>query len=55
MSNLRYWIWLVSRKGEAARLKLLKALGSPEAVYFAGEDAYRQVPDMPQEVLAMRS
>ncbi len=52
MSNLRYWIWLVSRKGEAARLKLLKALGSPEAVYFAGEDAYRQVPDMPQEVLA---
>ena len=45
MSMLRYWIWLSSRPGIGGKTagRLLDYFGSPESVYFAGEDEYKQV------------
>ena len=43
MAELKYWLWLTGRKGleGRARTELLERLGSPERVYFAGEEEYR--------------
>lgn len=42
---LKYWIWLTTRKyvGTRGAYLLLRHFGSPEAVYFAEENAYKAV------------
>lgn len=42
MAALKYWIWLSSLKGisASAAMKLIYQMGSPEKVFFAGEDDY---------------
>lgn len=42
MSNLKYWIWLSSRKGLAGQsaMRVLNYFGSPERAYFSDKDEY---------------
>ena len=52
MSKLRHWLWLSSR-GSAPGMysaRLLEHFGSPSAAYFAGEQEYAQLPDLPSKV-----
>lgn len=52
MSKLRHWLWLSSR-GSAPGMysaRLLEHFGSPSAAYFAGQEEYAQLPDLPSKV-----
>lgn len=51
---LLYWIWLAMRTGisDRVRLVLLERFGSPEHVYFAQSEAYREVGELRPEGLA---
>ena len=42
MSNLKHWIWLTQRRGLAGQeaVRVLNHFGTPEQVFFAGEEAY---------------
>ena len=53
MANLKYWIWLTQRKdlaGQAA-IRALEYFGSPERIYFADEEEYRQADGIPAGAL----
>lgn len=43
MSSLKYWVWLAEKKGmgSAAKLALVQAMGGPDKVFFADEEALR--------------
>ena len=45
---LQYWLWLSEKAcvSKVRRLALLRALGSVEAVYFAGESELDQLADL---------
>jgi DNA processing protein len=53
MSALKYWLWLSSMRGlgQTRAAALIDALGSPENVYFAGEDEWREAADLPDPVV----
>jgi DNA processing protein len=53
MSALKYWLWLSSMRGlgQTRATALIGALGTPENVYFAGEDEWREAVDLPEPVL----
>ena len=42
MAALKYWIWLQSKAGisASAAVKLIRAMGSPEKIFFAEEPEY---------------
>ena len=54
IAALKYWVWLSNRPGTGnqLRLALLEAMGSPEAVYYAGEEELLQVPGMTRGALS---
>jgi DNA processing protein len=45
MSNLKYWLWLSTRKGIAGQvgMRVLNHFGSPERVYFSDLEEYRMI------------
>ena len=45
MASVVYWLWLSAIKGVSVRTKyrLLEHMGSPEAVFFAEERAFRDL------------
>lgn len=49
MANVKYWIWLSTRKGlgPVGALRLLDHFQTPEKVYFADLQAYQQVEGIP--------
>ncbi len=52
MSTLRHWLWL-STRGPAPGMyaaRILSRFGTPEAAFFAGEEDYKQIPDLPRSV-----
>lgn len=53
MANLKYWIWLTQRRELAGQgaVRLLEHFGSPERIYFADEEEYRQVDGLPEAAL----
>ncbi|MDR0325385.1 MAG: DNA-processing protein DprA [Oscillospiraceae bacterium] len=53
MSALKYWLWLSSMRGlgQTRAAALIDALGSPENVFFAGEDEWREAADLPEQAL----
>lgn len=55
MSNLKYWLWLSSRKGIAGQLgvRVLNHFGSPERVYFSDLEEFRMIDGLSE--LAMKS
>ncbi len=54
MSALKYWLWLSSMRGlgQNRAAALIDALGTPENVYFAGEDEWRAAAEIPEQALA---
>lgn len=55
MSNLKYWLWLSSRKGIAGQvgMRVLNYFGSPERVYFSDLEEYRMMEGLSE--LALKS
>lgn len=55
MSNLKYWLWLSSRKGIAGQLgvRVLNHFGSPERVYFSDLEEFRMIDGLSE--LAVKS
>ncbi|MCL2003048.1 MAG: DNA-processing protein DprA [Oscillospiraceae bacterium] len=53
MSALKYWLWLSSARGvgQTRAAALIDALGSPENIYFAGEDEWREAVDLPDSAV----
>jgi DNA processing protein len=53
MSALKYWLWLSSMRGlgQVRAAALIDSLGSPENVYFASEDEWREAADLPEQAL----
>lgn len=53
MAALKYWIWLTAQAGLSAPrvLDLLDRFGSPEQVYFADPDEYKELPRTLQTAL----
>jgi DNA processing protein len=53
MSALKYWLWLSSMRGlgQKRTADLIDALGSPENIYYAGEDEWREASDIPASAL----
>lgn len=53
MSALKYWLWLSSKRGlgQVRANALIDSLGSPENVYFAAEDEWREAVDLPEPAL----
>lgn len=52
MSTIRHWLWL-STRGSAPGMyaaRLLERFGSPEAAYFAPEEAYDRIDGLPAAV-----
>ncbi len=49
MADLKYWLWLTSRKqmGAARALAVLDYFVTPERAYYAEEEDYRQMPMPP--------
>lgn len=49
MANVKYWIWLATRKGlgPVGALRLLDQFGTPEKVYFADPESYSLVEGIP--------
>lgn len=54
MANLKYWLWLTTRKGLAGRqlTQLLDRFGSPEKIYFSDREEYRLADDLGEGALA---
>lgn len=48
MANLKYWLWLTTRKGLSATgiLELLDHFGTPEAAHFADPGEYDLIPGL---------
>lgn len=46
MSELRYWLWLSTRRhmGIGTAFRLLDRFGTPEAIYFARDEEYKDIP-----------
>ena len=53
MSNLKYWLWLSSRKGIAGQvgMRVLNYFGSPERVYFSDLEEYRMIEGLPEHAI----
>ena len=53
MANLKYWIWLTTRKGLAGQnlKRVLEHFGSPEHVYFSDRAEYELVEGVSQSAL----
>jgi DNA processing protein len=53
MSALKYWLWLSSMRGlgQTRAAALIGSLGSPENIYFAGEDEWREAVDLPDNII----
>ena len=51
MSNLKYWLWLTTRRGLAGQqlLTVLNHFGSPEGAYFSDQGEYRLVEGLSDE------
>ena len=49
MADLKYWLWLTSRKrmGAGKVLTVLDCFVTPERAYYADEEEYRQLPGPP--------
>lgn len=57
MSGLKYWLWLSTRRGlsNVGISQLLERFGTPEAIHFADENEYDQLPGLsPQARTALR-
>jgi DNA processing protein len=54
MSALKYWLWLSSKRGlgQTRAAALIDAMGSPENIYFGGEDEWREAAALPDNVLS---
>ena len=54
MANVKYWIWLSTRKGlgPLGALRLLERFETPEQIYFAPSERYAQVEGIPSQVQA---
>ena len=50
MSELKYWLWLTSRRGASGQglMELLSHFGTPESAYFADRQAYEQLGGLPE-------
>ena len=50
MSELKYWLWLTSRRGASRQglMELLSHFGTPESAYFADRQAYEQLGGLPE-------
>ena len=57
MANLKYWIWLTTRRGLGLQgaLRLMEVFGDPARIYFADPAEYRQFPQLPQASLLDKS
>ncbi len=55
MAALKYWVWLSALQGlsNQSKLALLHHFGSPEEVYFAGEEDHAQVEAITREQLTV--
>ena len=53
MANLKYWLWLTTRKGLAGQrlMGVLRHFGSPEQVYFSDAEEYRLLDGLSGEAL----
>lgn len=53
MSNLKYWLWLSSRRGLAGQngIRVLNHFGSPERVYFSDAEEYEMVGGLSESAL----
>ena len=53
MSALKYWLWLSSMRGlgQTRAAALIDAFGSPENIYFAGEDEWREAAELPEQAV----
>lgn len=53
MANLKYWLWLTTRKGLAGQnlKRVLEHFGSPEHVYFSDRAEYELVAGVPQSAM----
>ena len=54
MANVKYWIWLATRKGlgPLGALRLLERFETPEKVYFSDSEGYSLVEGIPPNVRA---
>ena len=54
MSALKYWLWLSSIRGlgQTRAAALIDALGSPENIFFAGEDEWLSAAEIPEPARA---
>ena len=50
MGALKYWIWLTTlgKVPGSHAYRLLEHFGSPEACYAAPEEAYKEIPNLPE-------
>lgn len=50
MANMKYWLWLSQRKGLGGGVlgRVLERFGSPEGVFFAAPEEFRQIEGMTQ-------
>ncbi|MBQ2830484.1 MAG: DNA-processing protein DprA [Oscillospiraceae bacterium] len=55
MAGLKYWVWLSSLQGISgiSRHLLLEHFGSPESIYYADEEEYRLVAELPRTHAAL--
>lgn len=53
MANLKYWLWLTTRKGLAGQnlKRVLEHFGSPEHVYFSDRAEYELVEGVPRAAM----
>ena len=53
MANLKYWLWLTTRKGLAGQnlKRVLEHFGSPEHVYFSDRAEYELVAGVPRAAM----
>lgn len=54
MASLKYWLWLSTRRGlsNVGISQLLERFGTPEAIHFADESEYDQLPGLSPQVRA---
>lgn len=54
MASLKYWLWLSTRRGlsNVGISQLLERFGTPEAIHFADESEYDQLPALSQQARA---
>ncbi len=57
MAALKYWVWLASLPGlrASAACRLLDWFGSPEQIFFADDEVYKEIPGLLKQELAALS